>query len=340
MQRLMERLGRWSSGAICSAVASVFLAASASQAVPIDLTDATPTVTGVTTLHIAGIATLGASYWADFAWKEKTNVFQVSAYGEGETPGPPEGFVLIESGTFTMGSPIDELGRWPAEEEHEVTLTRAFFLAETEVTQAQWLEVMGSNPSYFQPPNYSRCDDCPVEMVYWYDAVDYCNALSAVEGLEPAYEVDGTDVSWDQAANGYRLPTETEWEYACRAGSKTAFYNGGITDVECADPNLDQIGWYCGNAAGRPHEVTSLLPNAWGLYDMSGNVYEWCWDWRAAYPAGPVTDPVGPDSGEYRIRRGGASSSPARTCRSAYRAYRHPDKRNRDVGVRPARWVP
>ena len=335
MQRLMERLGRWSSGAIYSAVASVFLAASASQAVPIDLTDATPTVTGVTTLHIEGIVTLGSSYWADFEWNEQKNVFEVLAYGEEEPPGAPEGFVLIEPGTFTMGSPTHELGRNSNEVQHEVTLTRPFFLAETEVTQAQWLAVMGTSPSYF-----AGCDECPVEQVTWYDAVDYCNALSALESLDPAYEVNGTNVSWDQSANGYRLPTESEWEYACRAGSATAFYNGGISETNCnLDPNLDQIGWYCGNASSKTHDAGQKLPNAWGLYDMSGNVREWCWDWYGAYP-GPVTDPVGPDSGARRVLRGGSWSSIARGCRSAYRDNFDPDYRYHLLGLRPASSAP
>ena len=333
MQRLMARLGRWSSGAIYSAVASVFLAASASQAVPIDLTDATPTVTGVTTLHIEGIVTLGSSYWADFEWNEQKNVFEVLAYGEEEPPGAPEGFVLIEPGRFTMGSPTHELGRNSDEVQHEVTLTRPFFLAETEVTQAQWLAVMGTSPSYF-----AGCDECPV-IATWYDAVDYCNALSALESLDPAYEVNGTNVIWDQSANGYRLPTESEWEYACRAGSATAFYNGPITDTGCNDPNLDQIGWYCGNASSKTHEVAEKLPNAWGLYDMSGNVWEWCWDWYGAYP-GPVTDPAGPDSGARRVLRGGGWGSYAQRCRSALRYDYDPGARSRLLGLRPASSAP
>ena len=155
------------------------------QGVPIDLTDATPAVTGATTLHIEGIATLGASYWADFEWNEKTNGFEVSAYGEEELRPPLEGFAWIDAGTFTMGSPEDELERDTDETQHDVTLTGSFYLSEVEVTQAQWVSVMGSNPSYF-----SGCDDCPVEQVSWYDAVDYCNALSALEGLSLAYEVN------------------------------------------------------------------------------------------------------------------------------------------------------
>ena len=137
MSRWTVRLGRSSPRSISATVATVFLAVSASQAVPIDLTDATPSVTGATSLHIAGIATLGSSYWADFEWNEKTNKFDVSAYGEREGPSPPEGFILIKGGTFTMGSPIGEMGRYSNETHHEVTLTRDFYLSATEVTQAQ-----------------------------------------------------------------------------------------------------------------------------------------------------------------------------------------------------------
>ena len=335
MQRAMDRFGRWSSAEICALVASWLGVNSLAQAVPIDLMDATPTVVGPTTLHIGGIATLGSSYWADFEWNETSNIFQVSAYEEEEPPEAPDGFVLIEPGMFTMGSPTDEPGRWDHETEHAVTLTRAFYLSETEVTQAQWLAVMGTNPS-----NRSDCDACPVEEVSWNDAVDYCNALSALEGLEPAYEVIGADVSWNQTANGYRLPTESEWEYACRAGSTTAFYNGPITDTNCDDPNLDQIGWYCGNAGQRTHEVGQKIANAWGLYDMSGNVSEWCWDWYDEYPVGPVTDPVGPADGARRVHRGGSYVYPAPYFRSAYRHYAYPDFFNYNYGFRSARSAP
>ena len=336
MSRLMVRRRRWSSRAIGSALASAFFAASTSQAVPIDLTDATPMVTSATGLQIEGIATLGSSYWADFEWNEKTNKFDVVAYGETEEAPPVDGFVLIEAGTFTMGSPSDEMGRGPQDEtRHDVTLSRDFYLATTPVTQVQWIAAMGSRPSYF-----SGCDDCPVEQVSWYEAVDYCNALSEAENLEPAYEVNGTSVSWNRSAEGYRLPTESEWEYSCRAVSVTAFYNGPITDPGCNDPNLEQVGWYCGNASSRTHEVGQKSPNAWGLYDTSGNVNEWCWDRYAGYPAGPVTDPTGAAAGALRVLRGGSWLNNARHCRSAFRDGYGPDNRNSRVGLRPARSAP
>ena len=310
------------------------------SAVPIDLTDATPSITGATTLHIDGISTLGANYWADFKWNDKTNKFDVTAYGEEEDA--PEGFALAESGTFLMGSPEDELGRennGQDETQHQVTLTRDFYIGENEVTQAEWTAVMGSNPSQF-----AGCDNCPVEWVTWYDVVDYCNARSDQEGLTPAYEVEGTSVSWDQDADGYRLPTEAEWEYACRAGTSTAFYSGGITSTGCDEPNLDPIAWYCGNNGdiGEPNygtkEVGQMRPNAWGIYGMSGNVEEWVWDRIAPYPAGPVTDPIGPPSG-FACVRGGFWHTSALACRSANR-YRDTQIRVRNyIGFRVARWT-
>lgn len=320
-------------------VATVFGGSSASLGVPIDLTDSTPQVTGATTLHIDGISTLGSSYWADFQWNDKTNKFDVSAYGEEE--GPPEGFVSIEAGTYTMGSPEAELGHEGNEKQHGVTLPREFYLAETEITQAQWVSVMGSNPSQF-----SGCEDCPVEMVSWNNAVAYCNARSVMEGLDPAYEINGNGVIWNPAANGYRLPTESEWEYACRAGSSTAYHSGINRETECTlDSNLDQIAWYCGN--NNPpdtKEVGQKLPNAWGAYDMSGNVYEWCWDWFDDYPDGPVVDPTGPSGpsryGARRVARGGSWNGRAQGCRSANRIDLVADYRDEDVGLRIARWAP
>lgn len=172
--------------------------------------------------------------------------------------------------------------------------------------------------------------------------MDYCNARSLQDGLDPAYEVNGASVSWDQDANGYRLPTEAEWEYACRAGSSSAFHNGGITVTECSpvEPNLKEIGWYCGNASSVPHAVRKKAPNAWGLYDMSGNVCEWCWDWYAGYPAGPVIDPTGPESNPLRVLRGGAWISRAADNRSARRVAFYPVQFKDYLGLRVARWVP
>jgi formylglycine-generating enzyme required for sulfatase activity len=179
--------------------------------------------------------------------------------------------VAIPAGTFTMGSPTDELWRVPDETQHRVTLTKPMYVSTCEVTQSEWQAVMGWNESSV------RGTRKPVEQVTWYDAVSYCNQRSAVDGYTPAYTIMGANydgnhimsatVTWDQAAEGYRLLTEAEWEYACRATSTYAFCNGGITIRYCGplDANLGQVGWHCGNAWGTTHDVGGKRANDWGL---------------------------------------------------------------------------
>ncbi len=222
-------------------------------------------------------------------------------------------FVLLPAGTFIMGSPSDEPGRWGDETQHQVTLTQPFYMQTTEVTQAQWEAVMGSNPS-----NNDGCPTCPVEWVHWRDVQDFITKMNT------------------QGEGTYSLPTEAQWEYAARAGSITAFANGKITETGCGnDPNLNAMGWYCYNADGRTHSVAQKLPNAWGLYDMYGNVYEWCQDWWGYYSSGAVTDPTGPSSGLSKINRGGARGWGAKYCRSASR-YKcdNPGTRSPTIGFR------
>ncbi len=224
-------------------------------------------------------------------------------------------FKLIPAGTFTMGSPGDEPGRESDEIQHQVTLTQPFYMQTTEVTQAQWEAVMGYNPSYF-----SECPTCPVEMVTWDDAQSYIAKMNQKgEGL-------------------YSLPTEAQWEYAARARSTTAFSDGAIVELECGDdPNLDAIGWYCYNSDYGTRPVGQKSPNAWGLHDMPGNVYEWCQDWYGTYPSGPVTDPAGPSSGYGRVARGGGWGADAKYCRSADRHGRDPGGYGSSLGFRLAR---
>jgi len=287
----------------------------------------------------------------------------------------PDDWVCVPAGIFTMGSPEGETGRFGDETPHEATITRPFLMQVTEVTQGQWAARMGTTPSFF-----AACgDDCPVEQVSWYEAVTYCNALSTAEGLAVCYTdpADGTAyVLADASASkvpewagpgcqGYRLPTEAEWEYAARAGTETALYNGADVGWEILGvnnaPALDPIAWYGGNSgvdyAGGwdcstwpekqcpsllcgTQRVGLKLPNPWGLHDAIGNIMEWCWDWKAAYPEDSTDDYIGPSEGEYRISRGGFWSGEARDSRSAPRFAAVPGSRNYLRGFRPVRSLP
>jgi len=227
-----------------------------------------------------------------------------------------DGFVLIPPGSFMMGSPPDEPGRADDEVQHMVTLTQGVYISSTEVTEERWDDVMGSGSSTSQlPQNY----------VTWDMAVEFCNEASIQDGLTPVYSIQDPDVYvvWDQSANGYRLPTEAEWEYACRAGSQVAFCSGPITNVDCVpvDLILHPFGWYCGNSGYSRKPVGEKQANAWGLYDMHGNGFEHVWDtYRYDYENLPPVDPVhyaGP--GELRNVRGGYWMSAAHRCRSAVR---------------------
>ena len=261
-------------------------------------------------------------------------------------------WVAIEPGTFEMGSPAMEPGHTSQETQHSVTLTRRFEILSTEVTQAQFKERVGYNPSSF-----AACGiDCPVEMVTWHEAAAYCNALSACAGLESCYACSGTGADVRCYASGsypdpyecpgYRLPTEAEWEYAARAGSAKATYNGTCDNAHlgCEQPNpvLDSIAWFCGNGGETTHPVGMRAPNPWGLYDMLGNVFEWCndyWD-GSDYPAGAATDPRGRAVGRFRVSRGGTWIYGATLARAAQRERGFPEGRSDSTGFRPARTLP
>jgi len=228
--------------------------------------------------------------------------------------------VLINGGTFTMGSPSNEHGRYNNEgPQHQVTVS-SFYMGKYEVTQKEYQEVMGTNPSYF------KGDNLPVDDVTWNDAIKYCNQLSKKEGLNPAYTMNGLDVEWNQNANGYRLPTEMEWEYACRAGTMTAYNTG--------ENISDNTGWYNYNSGGKSHPVGQKPTNAWGLYDMHGNISEWCWDRYKNYSS----DVKRVDSSwNSRVFRGGYWNGLAEHLRSAYRGSNQPYYGFNFIGFRLAR---
>jgi formylglycine-generating enzyme required for sulfatase activity len=267
----------------------------------------------------------------------------------------PKNFVYIEGGTFTMGSPSSEADRDSVEVQHQVTIS-SFYMGQYEVTQAEYEAVMKSNPSYFKGANL------PVESVNWYDAIEYCNKRSAKEGLKPAYTIDKSrfdpnndaptndkydwqndTIRWivtvNKNANGYRLPTEAEWEYACRAGTTTPFNTGNNITTNQANYNGDYP--YDNNSTGtyrrKTTAVGSFAPNGWGLYDMHGNVGEWCWDWYQRYSVSNQTDPSGAASSSDRVDRGGNWINLAQDLRSASRSGGSPSTRNSHLGFRLVR---
>jgi formylglycine-generating enzyme required for sulfatase activity len=233
-------------------------------------------------------------------------------------------FIRIPGGTFLMGNENSNENEKPV---HQVTIS-SFSMAKYPVTQKEWLEVMGNNPS-----NFKR-DTLPVVQVSWFDAIEFCNKLSQKEGLAPAYTVNGSNVSWNHSANGYRLPTEAEWEYAARGGDGSP---GNFTYA--GSNNVDEVAWYGGNSRGKTPPVGEKKANGLGLYDMSGNVWEWCWDWYGDYSGKVQRDPMGVSSGSGRVLRGGSWWNSHWYLRSANRDYNHPSIQDRYVGfrlVRPA----
>lgn len=256
---------------------------------------------------------------------------------------PPEDFVLISGGTFRMGSPESEAWRVEDETAHTVTVSD-YYISKFEVTQAEYKAVMGENPSFFTG------DDLPLESISWMEAIQYCNIRSTQEGLTPAYVVDGQSISWDRSTNGYRLPTEAEWEYACRTGTETPFNTETSISADEANywghyPYLIEDHYFSqGNLETKPGvyrqttvAVGSFESNAWGLYDMHGNVGEWVWDWYGDYETGEQTDPTGPASGTRRVYRGGGWNDFAKNLRSAYRATLPPDSASFNIGLRLVR---
>ena len=244
-----------------------------------------------------------------------------------EVKDTPIVMVKCPAGTFVMGSlagPLGELGRsngdvFNDETQHNVTISNDFYIGKFPVTQAQYMAVMGKNPSKFQD------DNNPVERVSWFMAKEFCDKLNEV--------TESTRLA------GYRfdLPTEAQWEYACRAGTTTALNSGKnitTTEEKVNCPNLDEVGWYESNSDGKAQPVGLKKPNAWGIYDMHGNVWEWCEDWWGDYDLINLTDPIGPASGSIRVCRGGSWCYAPKVCRSAYRNGDIPERTYYDFGFR------
>ncbi|MCL2765868.1 MAG: formylglycine-generating enzyme family protein, partial [Treponema sp.] len=311
-------------------------------------------ITGATSSSYAlpSVLTRGTYYYycvvsaAGGALQVRTNVTTVNVES------PAIEMILIPAGTFTMGSPLNEPNRGDDEMQYQVTLTRSFYMSNYAVTQEQYEEVMQVNPSYFSssPLSGDTQERRPVEQVSWYHAIAFCNRLSIIEGLTPVYSITGmsntnpdawlhslvpteSNPAWnavtaDWDATGYRLPTEAQWEYACRAGTTTAF-NWGTNQITSDQANFNATSTlYNGSPAGeyreRTTEVGRFAPNAWGLYDMHGNVWEWCWDVHGTYPSSPESDPTGAVSGSYRVYRGGGWNGRGLALRSARRYVNYP----------------
>jgi formylglycine-generating enzyme required for sulfatase activity len=252
--------------------------------------------------------------------------------------------VRIEPGEFLMGSIEGQINllMWLFSEsrrasfddeqpQHSVRITRPFFLGVHQVTQGQYQSIMGDNPSRFE-----GSDELPVESVSWFDAVQFCNKLSERENRSPCYRIYGTKVSVLNG-NGYRLPTEAEWEYACRSGS-SMLYPFGDDASEIGEHILAWSAWYGSNSQDTTHPVGQKRPNSWGLYDMLGNVWEWCQDAydAAYYTNSPPGDPPGPAAGSRRVIRGGSWVNDARFCRPASRDRSTPEGRDNHLGFRVA----
>jgi len=244
-----------------------------------------------------------------------------------DPPNPQPGdisidMVAITGGTFNMGNTGTAESYGGEHIVHPVTISYNFYMGKYEVTQEQYEIVMDENPSTTKDP------EMPVEGVDWFEAVEFCNKLSDILGYVKCYSGSGDNMTCDFDANGYRLPTEAEWEYACKAGTGTDYYSGDMTGTGYAEePNLNGVGWYMHNSNMEPQKIGLKSQNSFSLCDMHGNVSELCWDWYSAdyYNNSPHTDPTGPAQGTERVERGGRSGIQAYWCRSSVRNKINPE---------------
>ncbi len=293
---------------------------------------ATVDASGIVTGVADGTATITATYNGVSA----TSVIKVV----------DRSMVLVKAGTFEMGKNGDGTSD-NVTPIHTVTLNQDFYICKYEVTQKLWQEVMGSNPSLFSTDGENK----PVEQVNWYDCIEFCNALSEKDGYDKVYNIDKVNIDpnntcdygcikWtvtiNASANGYRLPTEAQWEYASKGGDKAS----SPYKISSGSDAVDAVAWYYGNSGGETHQVGRKASNELGIYDMTGNVYEWCFDWYGDYSAYAQTDPVGVVSGVNRVVRGGGYNVYDYCCRSAFRNNNAPDHKLFNYGLRVVRLVP
>ncbi len=239
------------------------------------------------------------------------------------TIAPHHDMVLVEGGRFLMGEPSADFT--PESRPVHVVELSSFHIHRHPVTQKLWQEAMGNNPSSI------KNEMSPIEMVSWFDAAAFCNELSLSCGLKACYEFTDAGVTCSFDRNGFRLPTEAEWEYAARGGKSARNYRYSGSN------NIDDVAWYKGNSKGAPHDVGMKKPNDLGLLDMSGNIWEWCWDWYGKYPDRAIENPAGPSSGETRVYRGGSYLDFDYGCTVFVRGKRSPKLRQTDIGFRLAR---
>jgi uncharacterized repeat protein (TIGR02543 family) len=273
----------------------------------------------------------------------------LTLYAKWNTGGSASGLVemvYVPGGSFQMGNPDSSVGDSDERPVHTVTVS-GFYIGKHEVTQGQWQAVMGSLPSSLPSSSYGVGANYPVYYVNWYDAVEFCNALSQREGLTSYYTInkDQTDpnntssydtykwlITTNTSAAGYRLPAEAQWEYAAKGGNGSPgnyTYSGSNTAAD--------VAWYDYNGGSGSKAVGTKAANGLGIYDMSGNVWEWCWDWYEAYPSTAQTDPAGASSGSDRVARGGSWDDSAEYVRSAHRDDGNPNSRSISVGFRLVR---